>query len=63
VTGQTGARQSARKFGFRGRDARGFSPLGRGTDGRRLESGVAEFAGRSPPRDQYKFRRGHNFES
>jgi hypothetical protein len=63
VTGQTGARQIAREFGFCGHDARGFSPFSRGTDGRYLESGGVEFVGRSPPRDQYEFGRGHNFES
>jgi outer membrane biosynthesis protein TonB len=36
VTGQTGARQSAGEFGFHGRDARGFSPFSRGTDGKHL---------------------------
>jgi hypothetical protein len=55
VTGQTGAKQSAGEFGFRGRDARGFSLFGRRTDGRHLESGGVEFAGRSQPRDQYEF--------
>jgi hypothetical protein len=54
VIGQTSARQSAGQFGFRGRDARGFNPFGRGTDCRRLESRGVEFAGRSPPRDQYE---------
>jgi hypothetical protein len=63
VTGQTGATQSAGEFGFCGRDARGFSPLSHGTDSRHLESCGAEFAGRSPPRDQYKFGRGRSFES
>jgi hypothetical protein len=63
VIGQTSARQSAGQFGFRGCDARGFSPFGHGTDGRRLESCGVEFAGRSPPRDQYKFGRGRSFES
>jgi hypothetical protein len=52
VTSQTGARESAGKFGFCGRDGGGFSPFSRGTDGRHLESSVVEFAGRSPPRDQ-----------
>jgi hypothetical protein len=63
VTGQTGARQIAGEFGFRGRDARGFSPFSRGTDGKHLEFGSVEFAGRSPPHDQYEFGRGHSFES
>jgi hypothetical protein len=63
VTGQTGARQSAGQFGFRGCDAREFSPFGRETGGRHFESGGAEFAGRSPPRDQYEFGRSRNFES
>jgi hypothetical protein len=54
VTGQTGARQSAGEFGFRGCDARGFSLFGRRTDGRHLESGGVEFAGRPPPRDQIR---------
>jgi hypothetical protein len=49
VTGQTGARQIAGEFGFLGHDARGFSPFSRGIDGRYLESGGVEFAGRSPP--------------
>jgi hypothetical protein len=63
VTSQTGARQSAGEFGFRGRDARRFSPFSRGTDGRHLEFGGVEFAGRSPSHDQYEFGRGHSFES
>jgi hypothetical protein len=49
VTGQTGARQIAGEFGFPGRDARRFSPFIRGTDGKHLEFGGVEFAGRSPP--------------
>jgi hypothetical protein len=61
VTGQTGARQSAGEFGFHGHDARGFSPFSRGTDGKHLEFGGVEFAGRSPPRDQYEFGRGCSF--
>jgi hypothetical protein len=48
-TGQTGARQSAGEFGFTGRDGRGFSPFSHGTDGKHLEFGGVEFAGRSPP--------------
>jgi hypothetical protein len=60
---QTGARQSAGQFGFQGRDARGFSSFGCGTDGSRFESGGVEFTRRSPPRDQYEFGRGRNFES
>jgi hypothetical protein len=63
VTGQTSAMQSAREFDFPGRDARGFSPFNRGTDGKHLEFGGVEFAGRSPPRDQYEFGRGRSFES
>jgi hypothetical protein len=63
VTGQIGARQSAGQFGFRGSVARGFSPFGCGTGGRHFESGGIEFAGRSPPRDQYEFGRGRSFES
>jgi hypothetical protein len=63
VTGQTSARQIAGDFGFRGHDARGFSPFSRRTDGRYLESGGVEFAGRSPPRDQYEIGRGRSFES
>jgi hypothetical protein len=63
VTSQTGARKIAGEFGFRGHDARGFSPFSRGIDGRYLESGAVEFAGRSPPRDQYEFGRGRGFES
>jgi hypothetical protein len=62
-TGQTGARQSAGEFGFTGRDGRVFSPFSRGTDGKHLEFGGVEFAGRSPPRDQYEFGRGRSFES
>jgi hypothetical protein len=45
VTGQTGARQIAGEFGFRGHDARGFSPFSRGIDGKHLEFGGVEFAG------------------
>jgi hypothetical protein len=63
VTGQTDSRQSAGEFDFSGRNARGFSPFSRGTDGRHLESGGIEFAGCSPPRDQYEFGRGRSFES
>jgi hypothetical protein len=63
VTSQTGARQIAGEFGFLGHDARGFSPFSRGTDGKHLEFGGVEFAGRSPPRDQYEFGRGRSFES
>jgi hypothetical protein len=63
VTGQTGARQSAGEFSFHGRDARGFSPFSRGTDGKHLEFGGVEFAGRSPPHDQYEFGRGRSFDS
>jgi hypothetical protein len=63
VTSQTGARQIAGEFGFPGRDARGFSPFSRGTDGKHLEFGGVESAGRSPPRDQYEFGRGRSFES
>jgi hypothetical protein len=63
VTGQTSARLIAGEFGFHGHDVRGFCPFSRGTDGRHLESGGAEFAGHSPPRDQYEFGRGHRFES
>jgi hypothetical protein len=63
VTGQTGARQSVGEFGFHGRDARGFSPFSCGTDGKHLKFGGVDFAGRSPPCDQYEFGRGHSFES
>jgi hypothetical protein len=63
MTGQTGARQSAGEFGFPGCDARGFSPFSRGIDGKHLGFGGVEFAGRSPPRDQYEFGRGRSFES
>jgi hypothetical protein len=63
VTGQTGARQIAGECGFPSRDARGFSPFSRGTDSKHLESGGVEFAGRSPPHDQYEFGRGRSFET
>jgi hypothetical protein len=63
VTVQTGARQIAGGFGFPGCDARGFSPFSRGTDGKHLEFGGVDFAGRSPSRAQYEFGRGHSFES
>jgi hypothetical protein len=63
VTGQTDAMQIAEEFGFPGRDARGFSPFSRGTYGKHLEFGGVEFAGRSPPCDQYEFGRGRSFES
>jgi hypothetical protein len=63
VTGQTGSRQSAGEFGFSGCDAGGFSPFSCGTDGKHLGFGGVEFAGRSPPRDQYEFGRGRSFES
>jgi hypothetical protein len=62
-TGQTGARQIAGEFGFLCCDARGFSPFSCGTDGKHLEFGGVEFAGRSPSRDQYEFGRGRSFES
>jgi hypothetical protein len=55
--------QIAGEFGFHGHDARGFCPFSRGTGGRYFESGGVEFAGRSPPRDQYKFGRDRSFES
>jgi hypothetical protein len=60
---QTGPPQISGQFGFLGRDARGFSSLGHGVDGRHFESSGVEFAGRSPPRDQYEFGRGRGFES
>jgi hypothetical protein len=60
---QTGPPQIFGQFGFRGRDAGSFCSLGHGADGRYFESGGVEFPGRSPPRDQYEFGRGHNFES
>jgi hypothetical protein len=60
--GQTGSPQISGQFGFRGRDAGGFSFLGHGADGRHFESGGVEFVGRSP-HDQYEFWRGRNFES
>jgi hypothetical protein len=63
LTGQTGARQIAGELGFPGYDARGFSPFSRGTNGKHLEFGGVEFAGRSPSRDQYEFGRGRSFES
>jgi hypothetical protein len=44
VSGQTGARQTAGELGFRGHDARGFSPFCCGTDGKHLEFGGVEFA-------------------
>jgi hypothetical protein len=40
-----------------------LSSLGHGADGRHFESGGVEFAGRSPPRDQYEFGRDRSFES
>jgi hypothetical protein len=61
--GQMGPPQISGQFGFRGRDAGSFSSLGHGADGRHFESGGVEFAGRSPPRDQYEFGRGRSFES
>jgi hypothetical protein len=61
--GQTGPTQISGQFCFRGRDAGGSSSLGHGADGRHFESSGVEFAGRSPPRDQYEFGRGRNFES
>jgi hypothetical protein len=60
---QTGARQIAGEFGFPGCDARGFSPFSRGTNGKHLEFGGAEFAGHYPSHDQYEFGRGRSFES
>jgi hypothetical protein len=53
VTGQTGAGLIVGEFGFPGCDARGFNPFSRGADGKHLEFGCVEFAGRSPSRDQY----------
>jgi hypothetical protein len=61
--GQTDHPQISGQFGFRGRGAGGFSSFGHDTGGRRFESGGVGFAGRSPPRDQYEFGRGHSFES
>jgi hypothetical protein len=60
---QTDPLQIIGQFGFRGRDAGGFSSFGYDAGGRRFESGGVVCAGRSPPRDQYEFGRGRNFES
>jgi hypothetical protein len=61
--GQTGPPQISGQFCFRGHDAGGFVSLCHDADGRHFESGGVEFAGRFPPRDQYKFGRGRSFES
>jgi hypothetical protein len=51
------------KFGFRAREESRFVLGGRGSGGWSVEFAGGEFAGRSPPRDQYEFRRGRSFES
>jgi hypothetical protein len=62
-TGQTGAGLDRQKFGFRARTDAKFGSGGRGSGGWSGEFADGQFAGRSPPRDQYEFGRGRNFES
>jgi hypothetical protein len=61
--GQTDPPHISGWFDFQGRGAGGFSSFGHDTGGRCFESGGVEFAGRSPPCDQYEFGRGRSFES
>jgi hypothetical protein len=61
--GQTDPPHISGQFGFRGCDAGGFGSFGYDAGCRRFESGGVGFPGRSPPRDQYEFGRGHSFES
>jgi hypothetical protein len=56
-------RQQGDQFGFRARDESRFVAGGRGSGGWSGELASGEFAGCSPPRDQYEFGRGRSFES
>jgi hypothetical protein len=56
-------RQQGDQFGFRARDESRFVAGGRGSGGWPGELAGGEFAGRSPPRDQYEFGRDRSFES
>jgi hypothetical protein len=62
-TDQTGL-EAARGLGcFRARDESRFVAGGRGSGGWSREFVGGQFAGCSPPRDQYEFGRGRSFES
>jgi hypothetical protein len=50
------------KFGFRAREESRFVSGGRDSGGWTGEFAGGEFAGRSPPRDQYEFGRGRSLE-
>jgi hypothetical protein len=56
-------RQQGGQFGFCARDESRFVAGGRGSGGWSGELAGGEFAGHSPPRDQYEFGRGRSFES
>jgi hypothetical protein len=49
--------------GFRGHGVDRFGSFGRGARDGYVESGGGMIVRRSPPRDQYEFGRGRNFES
>jgi hypothetical protein len=56
-------RQQGDQFGIRARDESQLVAGGRVSGGWFGELAGGEFVGRSPPRDQYEFGRGRNFES
>jgi hypothetical protein len=56
-------RQQGDQFGLRARDESRFVAGGHGSGGWSGELAGGEFVRRSPPRDQYEFGRGRNFES
>jgi hypothetical protein len=56
-------RQQRDQFGFRAHDESRLVTGGRGSGGWFGELADGEFAGRSPPLDQYEFGRGRSFES
>jgi hypothetical protein len=56
-------RRQGDQFGFCARDESRFVAGGRGSGGWSGEFAGGEFAGRSPPRDQYEFGRGRSFKS
>jgi hypothetical protein len=55
--------QQGDQFGFHAHDESRFGSGGRGSGGWSGEFTGGEFAGRSPPRDQYEFGRDRIFES
>jgi hypothetical protein len=56
-------KQQGDQLGFHASDESQFVAGGRGSGGWSREFAVGEFAGRSPPCDQYEFGRGRSFES